>query len=112
LSLVKVIGRTYEYFLHSDGSFTALKDFQTVFGSLPIHEFQIVQETYDALVVKIVPEPEYGTEHTDFILKNVKLRGPARIRVELVDSIPLGRSGKIERVVSKFGDRYDYFGRS
>lgn len=111
LSLVKVVGRTYEYFLQSDGSFTALKDLQTVFEELPIEEFQIVQETHDDLVVKIVPKPEYTKEHTDFILKNVKSRGKARIRVELVDSILLGRSGKIERVVSKFGDRYDYFGR-
>ena len=41
-----------------------------------------------------------------------RLKGRRALRFELVDSIPFGRSGKIERVVSKFGDRYDYFGRS
>jgi phenylacetate-CoA ligase len=111
LSLVKVVGRTYDYFLHSDGSFSALKDFQTFFEGLPIQEFQVVQETYDDLVVKIVPKLEYTAEHTEFIERNIKLRGRVRIRVELVDSIPLERSGKIKRVVSQFGERYDYFGR-
>jgi hypothetical protein len=108
---MSVSGRTYEQFLHSDGSFTMIKDFKTFFGDMPIVEFQIVQEDHDTILVRIVPEPEYNESHTDFIVKNIKLRGPARIRVELVDSIKLGPSGKIERVVSRFGSRYGYFGR-
>jgi phenylacetate-CoA ligase len=111
LRLMSVSGRTYEQFLHSDGSFTMFKDFKTFFGDMPIVEFQIIQEDYDDILIKIVPRPEYDESHTDFIVKNIKLRGPARIRVELVDSIELGPSGKIERVVSKFGGRYGYFGR-
>jgi hypothetical protein len=39
-------------------------------------------------------------------------KGRRVLRFELVDSIPLGRSGKIKMAISKFGDRYDYFGRS
>jgi len=54
--------------------FFCSKDFQTFFEGLPIQEFQVVQETYDDLVVKIVPGPEYTAEHTEFIEKNIKLR--------------------------------------
>lgn len=106
LSLLKLSGRTYEYFVNSDGSFTYLRDFQTFFEDLPIKEFQVVQESYDEIVVKVVRRPGYRKAHTDFILKNVKHLGPAKVRVELVSSIPLEESGKIRHTVSKISTRY------
>ena len=108
LSLLKPIGRTYEYFVNRDGSFTYLRDFQTVFGDLPIKDFQVVQESYDEIIVKVVRRPGYSKAHTDFILKNVKYHTAreAKIRVELVDSIPLEGSGKIRHTVSKIATKY------
>jgi len=95
LSLFKPIGRDYEYFVDSDGSFTSLCDFQTVFEDLPIKDFQVVQENYDEIVVRIVRKPGYTKEHTNFILRHIKYFGRAKIRVEPVDSILPGESGKI-----------------
>ena len=106
LSLMKIVGRTYEYFVNSDGSFTTLRDFETVFEDLPIQEFQVVQETLDDIVIKIVPKAGYSQHHTDFILKNIRIRGDARIRVELVDSLPLEGSGKIRHAVSRVAAWY------
>jgi phenylacetate-CoA ligase len=106
LSLLKVIGRNYEYFVNRDGSFTYLYDLQTIFEDLPIKDFQIVQENYDEIIIKIVSRPGYTKAHTDFILKNIKIFGPAKIRVELVDSISLEKSGKIQHAVSKLATRY------
>jgi phenylacetate-CoA ligase len=110
LSLIKIVGRQYEYFLGSDGSFTSFKSLQTVFEDVPIQDFQIVQEAPDDIIVKLVPKPEYTSAHTEFILKNIKMKGPARVQVELVDSIPLGSSGKIQRIV-KSQSEPDYFAR-
>jgi phenylacetate-CoA ligase len=106
LSLVKSIGRTYERFANSDGSFTTLRDFQTVFEDLPIKEFQVIQESNDEIAIKIVSLDGYTSAHTDFILKNIKIRGKAKIRVELVDSIPIEKSGKMQYVISKLAGKY------
>jgi phenylacetate-CoA ligase len=106
LSLMKPIGRTYEYFINSDGSVTFLRDFQMVFEDLPIKEFQVVQESYDEIVVKIVSLPDYNDSHTKFILDNIKWGGKARIKVELIDSIPKEKSGKVRHIVSKLATKY------
>lgn len=106
LSLFKPIGRNHEYFANSDGSFTYLLDFQTVFEDLPIKDFQVVQENYDEIVIKIVRGPGYTKKHTNFILAKTKIFGPAELRVELVDSIPIGKTGKVEHVVSKIATKY------
>jgi phenylacetate-CoA ligase len=110
LGLIKVIGREYEHFLNNDGSFTSLKDLETFFEDVPLQDFQIVQETCDDIVVKIVPKHEYTLAHSEFISKNLKMRGSANVQVELVGSIPLGSSGKIERVV-KSVNKPDYFAK-
>jgi len=106
LSLLKPFGRTYEYFQNSDGSFTCLRDFQTVFEDLPIRDFQIIQESFDEILIKIVAEPGYTKAHTEFILKNIKSSGNADVKIELADSLPLGTSGKVQHVISKLKTKY------
>jgi phenylacetate-CoA ligase len=106
LSLLKPIGRTYEYFINSDGSFTYLRDFQIVFEDLPVRDFQVVQESYDEIVVKVVKAPGYTDSHTEFIVSNLKERGKSKIRVELVDSIPAEASGKAKHIVRKMQSKY------
>ena len=106
LSLMTLEGRNYEYFMNSDGSFTSLRDFATVFEDLPISEFQVVQESLDLIVIKIVAAPGYTDEHTRFIEKNIRLRGSAEIRVELVNSNPHAGLGKPRYLVSRIPTKY------
>lgn len=106
LSLLKVLGRTNEYFVQENGSFVFLKDFQRFFEGLPIMDFEVVQESFNEIVINIVPENEYSSWHTDFIVKNLKYVGQGNIRVELVDSIRPQRSGKITHVRSKIKTKY------
>jgi phenylacetate-CoA ligase len=108
LSLLRPIGRTYEYFVHSDGTFTIFRDLQTVFEDLPIEDFQIVQQSNDEIVIKIVKRVGYTNAHTDFILKKISLcfAKIARLRVELVDSLPLIGFGKVPHFVSKIPTKY------
>ena len=103
LSLVKPFGRTYEYLVNSDGTFTALRDLQQVFEGMPIVDFQIEQKDFDEIIVRIVPKMGYNQTHTDFITENIKLRGKARIRVDLVDAIPTERSGKTKLIIRRVG---------
>jgi len=106
LTLLKLIGRINEYFANSDGSFTFLKDFQRFFEDLPVQDFQIIQEHCDEIFIKIMPGANYTEAHTRFILRNIRLLGPEKIKVELVDSIPPGKTGKIRHLVSKVATKY------
>ena len=108
LSLFSPVGRDYEYFVHSDGTFTFFRDVQTVFEDLPIGDFQIVQQTYDEIVIKIVPKQGYRQAHTDFILKamNWRFADIASVRVELVDSLPFTGLGKVRHFTSKIQTKY------
>ncbi len=108
LSLVTPVGRTCEYFVHSDGSFTFFRDLQTVLGDLPIEDFQIVQSSYDEIVIRIVKRADYTNIHTDFILKHVRLlvSDKVKVRVELADSVPLIGFGKVPHYVSKIPTKY------
>ncbi len=106
LPLFNIRGRTLEYFVCSDGSFTFLFDFQRLFEDLPIEDFQVVQEGPDDILLKIVPRPGYGEKHTGFISRNIKVFGNARVRIELVDRIHPGKTGKVRHIVSKITTSY------
>lgn len=106
LSLMKPKGRSYEYFESTSGEFSALRDLETVFEDLPIRDFQVVQESLDEISIKIVAGPGFTEAHRRFILHNTLSHGPAEIRVELVDSIPLGSSGKARHLVTKIVTPY------
>ena len=68
-----------------------------------VEKSQIVQEAIDRLLIRIVPRPGYDEEDTRHLLREMQRRvGPdMRIRVEIVDDVPLGASGKYRWVVSK-----------
>ena len=108
LSLFSPIGRDYEYFVHSDGTFTFFRDVQTVFEDLPIKDFQIVQQTYDEIIIKVVPTQGYLQMHTDFILKaiNWNIAKIAIVKVELVDSLSFTGLGKVPHFTSKIQTTY------
>ncbi len=68
-----------------------------------VEKSQIIQEAADRLLIRIVPRAGYGEEDTRHLVREMQLRvGPEmRIRVEMVDDIPVGVSGKYRWVVSK-----------
>ena len=78
------------------------KEFLAPFG---IEQFQIVQETYQRVVVKLVLGREYPAEHLDKLTREIISQyqpifgEDMDITIELVDQIPLTREGK-RRVVT------------
>ena len=67
-----------------------------------VDKSQIVQEATDRLLIRIVPRPGYGEQDTQHLLREMQRRvgSDMRIRVEIVDDIPVGASGKYRWVVS------------
>jgi phenylacetate-CoA ligase len=101
LSLFKPVGRRYEYFVHSDGSFTFFRDWKTVFEGLPIEDFQIVQQGIDEIVINVVKGKGYTEAHTDFISKHARAYTSSRVkvRVKFVYMMPLIGFGKVPHFV-------------
>lgn len=106
LSLLKVVGRTTETFICSDGSFALFKDFKRFFADLPVRDFQVVQEDLDNIIITIVPDTEYSEEHSRFILEHIKFFGKVKIRIELAGAIVPEKSGKVRHMVSRVKTRY------
>ena len=97
-------GRTIEFLVARDGSVIGLKDFDRFFADLPVRMFQIIQKSYDEILIKIVKDEGYTEKDTQFIIENILYRTPrdkTGIEVEIVDSIPPVKSGKKRFLISK-----------
>ena len=68
-----------------------------------IDSFQVVQETIDSLVIRILPINGYSDRSTENIKAQLKRSGARdmKIDVRLVDSIPLPASGKHRFIISR-----------
>jgi len=73
-----------------------------------VRTFQIVQESFDLIVVKIVPGPSYSeTVWTEKARQNLaKLHPAMRLQVELVDDLTPPPGEKFQQVVGKFSSRW------
>ncbi len=70
-----------------------------------VHRSQIVQDTVDELVVKVVRAPSYRPADTALIEQGLRsfVGDAMAIRFEFVDAIPPGENGKVQFVLSRPG---------
>lgn len=68
-----------------------------------IKQFQVVQETKDLLILKIIPNTQYNDNDMNDIIKQLEhfVGKEMNINIEIVDNIPLVRTGKRNGVISK-----------
>lgn len=68
-----------------------------------IQAFQVVQEEFESMVLRIVPTKDYSQASTERIVSALRAKGAPdlRIDVELVPEIPTAPSGKRRFVISK-----------
>ncbi len=109
-------GRVVDYFTLADGSLVhpfeiaaAMKDF----GMRWIGQYQLVQHTVNRVVLSVVPSREPGAGEIDAMRASVVgvLGNAVTFDVQLVDDIPLGKTGKF-RVYESLVDSADASGGS
>jgi phenylacetate-CoA ligase len=73
-----------------------------------VKQFQVVQETLDKVVLRVVPGAKLSSVERQKLMQNAKgaLGGGIEIVIESVDEIPRLASGKYRYVVSNVADRY------
>lgn len=99
-----VKGRTMDILLTFEGNFIQPQIFCFLFKEFDwIKQYQIVQEKKGFLTFKIVKSRSFSIEENNHFLKRVSevVNGNLQIGIEIVDKIPLTKSGKFRVVVSK-----------
>ena len=108
--LTEIAGRVTDIFYTADGEQIYGGYFTRMFYRMPsVAQFQIVQEAYDHMVLRIVParhasEADLDAELADATAKMRQVMGPScRIELERVDTIAPGPSGKRRYTISHVG---------
>ena len=100
-TLEKVVGRRDDFILTPNGARIGRLD--PIFkGADGVLECQIVQDRIDIVVIRAVLVPGYGKEALDKVAMQLRQRLPEsmEVLVEIVESLPRTRSGKLRAVVS------------
>ncbi len=99
-----VDGRVEDYVLTPDGRWIGRLD-HIFKDQLDVAEAQILQETREAILVLVVPQPSWNEASRRGLLKEIRARLGEEIGVELrlVDAIPREPNGKFRAVRSKVG---------
>jgi phenylacetate-CoA ligase len=91
-------GRTTDLLITRDGR--RVFWLNPVFYGLPVRNSQIVQETLDRLMVRVVPGPGFAADSRRAIADRLRQRlGEVEVVLETVDQIPRTPSGKVRAVV-------------
>lgn len=97
----RIIGRVEDYIITPDGRFVGRLD-HLFKDSITIKEAQIIQNSADEILIKIVPlETNYKVDEKQ-VIKEAKLRLGTQIKIsfEYVKEIPRLKSGKFKFIVS------------
>jgi len=108
--LQAVSGRTFDVILtKSRGPIPGIRlwrPMHALFANLGVEQFQIVQETYEKVVVKFVLDKQFREQHASKLEREViqeykcTLGEDMDISVEFVDYIPLTSAGKRKIIIS------------
>jgi phenylacetate-CoA ligase len=97
----EILGRVEDVIVGKDGR--QMVRFHSVFNSLhSIKQAQVIQETTDTILVKIVADGKAdATEKETIRQRIISQLGHMHIVIEEVPTIPLNNNGKFQAVVSK-----------
>lgn len=101
--LKEVQGRSVDMMLTPEGKYVHGWFFLYIFWehSKGVKEYQIVQETLDKIVIKIVPDKNFDGLQLDTIRNIVKKKSEKwNVEFQLVDSIPRAGSGKYKFIIN------------
>lgn len=104
LPLLKALeGRTTDIIRLSNGITITGVLITSIFAELPVKQFQVVQETKDKLLVKIVKDDAYSDIDTGYITRVLSHHAGKEIDIQLefCDKIPVGKNSKYRYVISQ-----------
>jgi len=114
--LARLSGRNTDIILTKNGRFIPAMALPWGFlGSLDIEQIQIVQESYEKVVVKLVVDREPSQSRWDEITGEIlrqwspQIGKDTELSVELVDQIPLTRAGKRKMVISNLPESSEQY---
>ncbi|MFN8528523.1 MAG: hypothetical protein U0670_07920 [Anaerolineae bacterium] len=71
-------------------------------ADLPIKEAQIVQQTFERVLVRYVPDTTFAPEHEQYIAEQLQKRmGEVQVVFERSERIPRTRNGKLRAVINE-----------
>jgi phenylacetate-CoA ligase len=103
--LKEVVGRQQEILQTPDGKYIHGEFFTHIFWEIEhVKEFQVIQETLDTIVIKIVPEEGFDEKSLEIIRKMIGERSRNwNIEFKLVNTIERTNAGKYKFVINKMG---------
>jgi phenylacetate-CoA ligase len=104
-TLSKIIGRSADFVLTPEGSVISSLILQYAFDELgEVREAQLVQETMDTLIARVVPWDRLSDHTRDMLLRGLQdrlLSQRMKIVIEVTDDIPASPGGKRPFVLSR-----------
>jgi phenylacetate-CoA ligase len=99
--IAEIAGRTEDVIIGRDGR--EMVRFHSIFNGLhSIIKSQVIQETMDDIVVKVVTERRLAAEETALIQQRIQSQlGDIKVTVAEVPEIPLTGNGKFKAVISR-----------
>jgi len=102
LPLIKSLeGRNWDIITTPNG-YIQYSFFYWIIAGLHVKQFQIIQETRDRILIKIVKDKQYSEVDTEYILQKLShsISKNIKIDIEFVNLIPPTKSGKRRVVIS------------
>jgi phenylacetate-CoA ligase len=104
LPLLKAVeGRTTDIIKLSNGVILSGLTIPVIFAKRPVKQYQLIQESKDKLLVKIVKDVNYSESDTDYVLKLLRHHAGEGIQIDVkfYDKIPVEGNSKFRYVISK-----------
>lgn len=103
LPLMKSVEGRMTDIIVTEDKFISSPGLTLIFKDLPIKKYQVIQETRNEILIKIVKAGEYSNKHTDYLLEAMRNRVGDSITIDIifVDSISVPASGKHRFIISK-----------
>lgn len=102
LMVKRIIGRTTERILFSNGRILAGPAFTLIFRKFDIKNYQLVQNTKDSLDINVVRDDKYTLDQENELLRIMKFQCGDNVEINLnyLKEIPIIRSGKQRFIIS------------
>ena len=89
-------GRVGDFLIGRNNRRVATTALTLMFGQAKVREYQLVQESKNKIIIKIIKDSGYSDKKTDYILNSLRrwLGKGINLEIQFTDKIPLTKAGK------------------